>query len=396
MNGNIRILFWLYRSKKNPQGLAPIYVRLTLGRDKIQLSTGFFVEPGRWDIAKCRLRGNSDESNRVNHGLDGIKARILTIQSRFQLREKPLTIGELRDILVTNDKTPGFLACYGSFIERIKSLENIDYAKGTRRLFEITLDNFVEFLSNEGKSEIPLDRLNPSLAEKFSDFLKIELKNSNNTVYKKLQRINIVINHLVQAGKLQKNTFCEFRIKKDMKEIVFLSNKELTEIESRCFDIPRLELVKDLFVFSCYTGFAYSEAITFTRSNISTDENGIQWIKLERKKTGRTQEVPLLKPALVIIQKYARESRSAVFPSLSNQKLNSYLKEVGDLCGIKKKLTYHCARKTFATTMTLSKGVPIETVSKLLGHSSIAITSTYYAKVTNEKIVKEFVGVQDH
>ncbi|WP_372755786.1 site-specific integrase [Mariniflexile sp.] len=169
----------------------------------------------------------------------------------------------------------------------------------------------------------------------------------------------------------------------------FLSFDELQQIEFKKFTIPRLELVKDLFVFSCYTSLSYIDVIHLTADNISVGIDGELWIYYNREKTDKSIKIPLLPKALHIIDKYKdshkSKSQGTIFPKMSNQKLNSYLKEIADVCGIKKNLTFHIARHTFATTVTLSNGIPIETVSKLLGHSKIS-TTQIYAKVIERKV----------
>ncbi|WP_445730977.1 site-specific integrase [Mariniflexile sp.] len=168
-----------------------------------------------------------------------------------------------------------------------------------------------------------------------------------------------------------------------------MSFEELQEIENKEFGIPRLELVKDLFVFSCYTSLSYIDVINLTADNICIGIDGELWVYYRGKKTTKPIRILLLPKAMQIIEKYKNNRKSmaqgSIFPKISNQKLNSYLKEIADVCGIKKNLTFHIARHTFATTVTLSNGIPIETVSKLLGHSRIS-TTQIYAKVIERKV----------
>ncbi len=172
-------------------------------------------------------------------------------------------------------------------------------------------------------------------------------------------------------------------------ERVFLSQNELQKIEDSHFDIDRLQLVRDLFVFSCYTGLSYIDVMELTKDSINFGVDGNLWVITKRHKTNNTVRIPILPQAGVLIQKYAAHPRAiqkgTLFLNLSNQKLNAYLKEMADLCRIKKKLTFHIARHTFATTVTLTNGVPIETVSKILGHSRIS-TTQIYAKIIERKV----------
>jgi integrase len=177
----------------------------------------------------------------------------------------------------------------------------------------------------------------------------------------------------------------------------FLSKDELFKIENKNFSIERLDYVKDLFIFSCYTGLAYIDVTRLTPNNIQKGIDGLNWIYTTRKKTLNPVRVPILQQVVKIIEKYKEHSRAKVtgtiFPIISNQKLNSYLKEIADLCGINKNLTFHLARHTFATTIALTNGVPIESVSKMLGHSDLR-TTQIYAKVVERKISEDMSNLQ--
>ncbi|WP_424001367.1 site-specific integrase [Maribacter sp. IgM3_T14_3] len=202
-----------------------------------------------------------------------------------------------------------------------------------------------------------------------------------------------------KLGWMLSDPFANFHAKFIKTERGFLSLLELQEIEKKNFTIPRLQLVRDLFVFSCYTSLSYIDAINLSADNIRIGIDGELWIYYNREKTTKPIHIPLLPKALDIIEKYKDNSKSIaqgrVFPKISNQKLNSYLKEIADVCGIEKNLTFHIARHTFATTVTLSNGMPIETVSKLLGHSKIA-TTQIYAKVIERKVSDDMDRLRKH
>ncbi|WP_317164438.1 site-specific integrase [Oceanihabitans sp. IOP_32] len=211
----------------------------------------------------------------------------------------------------------------------------------------------------------------------------------NNTVMKHIERFRKLINLSHKLGWIERDSFINFKSNFIKKERGFLSLEELQAIENKEFGIPRLELVKDLFVFSCYTSLSYIDVIHLTADNICVGIDGELWNYYKREKTTKPIRIPLLPKALQIIEKYKSNRKSisqgSIFPKISNQKLNSYLKEIADVCGNKKNITFHIARHTFATTITLSNGMPIETVSKLLGHSRIS-TTQIYAKVIERKV----------
>ncbi|MGS2738496.1 site-specific integrase [Sinomicrobium sp. M5D2P17] len=209
---------------------------------------------------------------------------------------------------------------------------------------------------------------------------------------KHIERFRKLIGLAIKLGWLDRPPFAYFKPKFIKKERDFLNKEELAEIENREFDMPRLQQVKDLFVFSCYTSLSYIDVINLGKGNIRLGIDGEQWIVYQREKTAKPIRIPILPVALEIIENYKDHPKSKangmLFPKISNQKLNSYLKEIADLCGITKKLTFHVARHTFATTVTLSNGVSIETVSKLLGHSKIA-TTQIYARVIERKVSED-------
>ncbi|WP_273277544.1 site-specific integrase, partial [Maribacter polysiphoniae] len=221
----------------------------------------------------------------------------------------------------------------------------------------------------------------------------------NNTVIKHIQRFRKLINLSHKLGWIERDPFINFRSKLIKKERGFLSLGELLEIENKQLTIARLRQVRDLFVFSCYTSLSYIDVIHLTEDNIRTGIDGELWIYYRREKTTKPIRIPLLPKALAIIERYKGNekavSQGRLFPKISNQKLNSYLKEIADVCGIKKNITFHIARHTFATTVTLSNGMPIETVSKLLGHSKIS-TTQIYAKVIERKVSDDMQRLRTH
>jgi integrase len=214
----------------------------------------------------------------------------------------------------------------------------------------------------------------------------------NNTIIKHIQRLRKMVTMAFHMEWIDRDPFVKYKPTFIKKEREFLSKEELESIENYSTDIERLDLVKDLFIFSSYTGIAYVDIMKLKKDNIILGIDGNKWIITKRQKTNTPVKVPILDQSQYLIDKYKDNLRAAItntlFPSLSNQKLNSYLKEIADACKIKKNLTFHMARHTFATTVTLTNGVPIETVSKILGHTKIA-TTQIYAKVIERKVSED-------
>ena len=278
-------------------------------------------------------------------------------------------------------------------------------AYGTIKNYYTTAKYLKEFVSvHFKKQDIYLTELDYQFITQFEYFLRTYVPTDhhkgmeNNGVMKHLERFRKVIRLGVKLGWMDKNPFELFKLKLQKVERGYLTSEELISIEEKSFSLQRIQYAKDLFVFSCYTGMAYIDVMQLTPDNIILGIDGNYWIKTIREKTDTSVNVPILPKAAYIIAKYKGNPRSiakgTLFPMISNQKLNSYLKEVGDLCGIKKNLTFHLARHTFATSVTLSNGVPIETVSKMLGHTTIR-TTQIYAKVVEQKVSQDMTNLRN-
>jgi integrase/recombinase XerD len=226
-----------------------------------------------------------------------------------------------------------------------------------------------------------LKYLDLKLIQDLEYFFKIALKLKQATLYRSIQRVKKIIQFAISENYLQKDPFHLYKNKKHKTIIVYLTDEELKQLEKHTFSQPRLQQVKDLFIFCCYTGLAYAEMSSLTAKNIEIGFDGNEWIQMIRKKTNRKISVPVLPKAKEILEKYNNE-----LPRISNQKFNSYLKEISALLSIDKKLTHHIARKTFATTVLLFNNVPMEIVSELLGHSNMNITQSHYGKVVQKKV----------
>ena len=267
---------------------------------------------------------------------------------------------------------------------------------GTQKNYFTTQGYIADFIFIKYKvTDMYLKQLDYNLILKFEKYLRAHKPTDhqkpmgNNTVMKHIERFRKMITLAYKLEWIDRDPFINFQSKFEKVERGFLTELELFEIEEKYFSIERLQLVKDLFIFACYTGLSYIDVVNLTENDINYGIDGELWIIMKREKTNNPLRIPILPKALELIKKYDGNLKSkangTIFPKLSNQKLNAYLKEIADLCEIRKNLTFHLARHTFATTVTLSNGVPIETVSKLLGHSRIS-TTQIYAKVIERKV----------
>jgi len=386
------ILFWADFSRtKNDQ--ASIYARITVNGKRATISLKRKVLVSDWDVHKNRARGTNQKSRILNSYLDETYNHLFKCYRDLMNEYKLITAQAVKARYLGNDEN-------NRSITDIINYHNEDMVNklkwGTQKNYYTTQGYISKFLSKFYKTtDLYLRELDYHFIIKFEKYLRDYVPEDhqkpmgNNTVMKHIERFRKMINLSLKLGWIERDPFINFKAKFIKNERGFLSLEELQEIENKQFSIHRLELVKDLFVFSCYTSLSYIDVIHLTADNICIGIDGELWIYYKREKTTKPIRIPLLPKALQIIEKYKSNRKSiaqgSIFPKISNQKLNSYLKEITDVCGIKKNLTFHIARHTFATTVTLSNGMPIETVSKLLGHSRIS-TTQIYAKVIERKV----------
>jgi integrase/recombinase XerD len=272
-------------------------------------------------------------------------------------------------------------------------------APGTMKNYYTTQRYIRRFLKKNFKaSDIFLVQINFKFISDFEFFLRNhkpldhQKPLGNNGIMKHLERFRKIINLGQKLGWINQNPFESYKLRFIKNDRGFLTDKELSAIENKVFNIERLRTVRDIFVFGCYTGLSYIDAINLGPDEISLGIDGQYWIFSDRQKTNTKVKIPLLPKSLKILNEYKEHpksvNRNKIFPLISNQKLNGYLKEIADICGIKKNLTFHLARHTFATTITISNGVPIETVSKMLGHTSLQ-TTQIYARIVDKKISED-------
>lgn len=389
MEHRLKTLFWLYRSKKNSKGVAPIYMRLTMDGKKAEVATGHFAKPEKWDTKKGEVKGKSEEVVQINQALSLFKSNTLKIFNVLNQDGADFTVDDIKDKLLGRDRErKTLMAVVHWYINRVKDQIGIEFAKSTHKRY-ITIQHKVElFLKAQyGRTDILLSDIDIHFISEFEYFLKTKEKVSHNTTCKYLILFKRFTNLALTHGWLDRNPFAGYRIKTKEKERGYLTAEEIELLFSKEITIPRIAQVRDIFIFSCYTGLAYSDVKKLAAEHLSVGIDGQKWIITNRTKTDRRSAIPLLPRALQIVGKYESHARKTgmLLPVLSNQRMNSYLKEVGDICGINKLLTFHLARHTFATTITLTNGVPIETVSKMLGHTNLR-TTQIYAKVVDTKI----------
>lgn len=389
------ILFWI-NSSRVENNLAIIYARVTVNGKRVNISLKRKVDITSWNTGRQRVQGTSKIAREINQYLDQVQIQLFQCFQDLKLKRELITASLIKaNYLGENDdrKTLKSLTDYH------KNKINSTLARGTIRNFGVTEGYIQKFLERTLKtSDIYLHQLNYKFICDFENFLYTFWPKGHpkaighNTVMKHIQRFRKIVTLGYHMEWIEKDPFIRWKPTYEKREREFLSANELSNIETYKFPIERLERVRDLFVFSCYTGISYVDIINLSNANVLMGDDNYNWIITTRQKTKAPVKVPLLQKAQALIDKYDNHPMTLVsgtlFPVITNEKLNLYLKEIADAAGITKNLTFHMARHTFATTITLTNGVPIETVSKLLGHTKIS-TTQIYARVIEKKVSED-------
>ena len=388
------LIFFLKQPKNKDEENRFIYLKITVDGKAVELSTKRRCEQSRWNPRVGRASGTKEASKELNQYLDSFEHQVFQVKRLMNDSERPLTAQGIKDILTGNIEKPKMiLDVFQQHNEQMKALEGIDFAAGTIERYKVSLEHTRSFIKWMYKAEDKLIKeLDYEFISQYAFWLKTVRKCNHNSTMKYLANFKKVVLICVKNRWLPGDPFANFKLTKKPVEKVALTEAELEKIIERKFISERLDIVRDVFVFSCYTGLAYADVSNLKRSDIKKGVDDKDWIFINRQKTNSPSHLPLLAQAKKIILNYRKHPKCAesglVLPVLTNQKMNAYLKEIADLCGIKMDLTFHIARHTFATTVTLNNGVPIESVSKMLGHASIRQTQ-HYAKTQDYKVGKD-------
>lgn len=384
---DVRVSFYLKKSEADEQGQCPIMGRLNVGKySEAAFSVKMTAPESAW--LSGRATGKSAKSREINRQLDEIRASALSIyQDLFALREK-VSAEEVKCILLGmayGQET--LVAFFLRFIKKFEKKVGVNRVESTATSYKYACSHLIQFLNKEyNLSDIPFTALDRSFIDKYDLHLRTDCRLGARTILLLTTKLMTVIRRAKSAGILTSNPFAGYEAERPAREIKYLTEQELERIMATPLHNRKLYHIRDLFLFSCYTGIPYGDMCRLTTEDLEVAEDGEVWIKTARKKTKIDYEVPLLDIPLLILDKYRDMApEGKLLPMYSNNELNRTLKRIAAICGIERKLVFHCGRHTYATEITLSHGVPLETVSKMLGHSRIS-TTQIYAKVTDDKI----------
>jgi site-specific recombinase XerD len=399
MNAKVSVLFYAKKSKAKNNSRVPIYLRITVNGKRAEFSTGKDVEISKWSAIQNRLKGNSEEARTLNKYFDVLQSKVLEIENNLIMSGEPFDASDVKNLLSGNKQTERYLIpIFEDHNKRMEKLIGKEYAVATLKNFKTCLSHLKEFLwKYHKKSDINIQKLEPSFLNDFDFFLRTKSNINNNSAVKHTKNLSKILKICYQNNWIEKDLVIFYKGRFQEVNVNFLTDEEIAAIRNKEFSGKGLNLVRDMFVFICYTGLAYIDIYNLTKEQLSIGIDGSLWIITNRQKTGNASNIPLLPIAEEIIKRYENHplvsNSGKLLPVYTNQKVNEYLKTIAENCGINKKLTFHCARHTFATTVTLANNVSMESVSKMLGHKSIK-TTQHYAKILDSKVSKDMENLR--
>jgi site-specific recombinase XerD len=399
MKTNFSLLFYLKKQKVYASGPMPIYMRITVNGKRAEVSAGRDCEPSGWNSHAGRGIGTKSETRALNSYLDTLQTKVMNAHQQLIGASKEITAEKLRDQFIGRaEKAYYVVALFNEHNDQVKALIGNGFEANTLKSYRSSFKHLSAFVQHHyGIVDMDVKNLNHAFIVNYEFYLKTVCKCSGVSAAKYIKHLKKIVNNCLANKWLSDNPFINYRSKAKAKEKEFLMPQELEAIAIKRVTIDRLAQVRDIFIFCCYTGLCYADVQKLQRHQIATGIDGEQWIFTTRQKTDTSSRIPLLPIAADIVSKYADHpqcsNKNLVLPVLSNQRMNSYLKEIADICGVTKTLTFHMARHTFATTVTLSNGVPLETVSKMLGHNSIK-TTQHYAKILDLKVSQDMAALK--
>lgn len=383
-------LFFLKKPKNEKGNRRYVYVKITVDGIPAELSVKRTWYSDRWNSSSGRASGTKEDAKALNSYLDTFSNMIYDAKKSLLPSKKRTTAKKIKSLIKGEpEAATGILALTAIQNKKMESLIGIEYEESTVNRFRTSYSHTRSFIRGKYKVEdLDISDLDFEFISEYYTWLRTERQCSNNTALKYIGNFKKIVIDCIRKKLLPGDPFIDFKKKKDKIWKNPLTTEELKMIMDRDFSTQRLELVRDVFLFACYTGLSYVDVKRLKSEQIFKLEDGELWIIIKRKKSGIEQTIPILPVALKIINKYNNHpkvvNKGVVIPISSNQKVNDYLKEIQDLCKINKNMTFHLARHTFATTITLGNGVPIDTVSRLLGHTRIPQTEHYAQTLLNK------------
>ncbi|MFR9592359.1 MAG: site-specific integrase [Rikenellaceae bacterium] len=386
MKQSLKVLFQ-HKSSKATQ--SSIVARIMLDWASATFTTGVKCTLEEWSVEKRRINPRSKGASERNAILSNIENRLFEIFYTKRASGENLSAKIIKELFLGNSLSLDkryLIAAFANHNAIVQRQVGVSKSKATYQKYQVTLRHLQDYVRCITDSEdILFSKLSYQFVCGFELHLRTACGCAHNTAAKFMQFFKRIILIAINDGYLKENPFRNYNIKLKRVNRVYLTMEELQKMMEKEFSVKRLEQVRDLFIFASFTGISYIDIKNLRREHLCSTSDGSWWLRFDRKKSGEFSNIRLLEIPKRIIEKYADESRELLFNVPSNQKVNQYLKEIVDLCGIDKPIHYHAARHTMATTVGLSNGLPIESLAKMLGHANIR-TTQHYARVTDLKL----------
>lgn len=395
----MKVLLWMNKHRANSKGEAPIMLRVTHQGKRVNVTTDIRLKLDQWDSKKQKARGASEFSREVNSLFSTQRSSCIRAVEQLLSEGKPFSTHDVVAAIKGSKKVEvGWLEMYDIHLAHMESRVGVDYAKATVVRYKSSRKNLRIFILQKlKKKDLHLSRVDRKVVSDLDQFLRGELKFSNNYVIKTMEQVRKVFKKGVLHGYVDHNPFDLMSYKKTETTKDYLYHDELNLLIDWQPNDERLSITKDIFLFMCYTGLAHSDAHKASMTDITIDTQERPWIILRRTKNNNLVQVPLLKIAAEIIKKYegfdVRVKKGLLLPVPCNQVLNRNLKDLAKAVGFNKNICSHSGRYTFASTVLLGNGVPVEVAQKLLAHNSIKSTMLY-SKLSAHAIVGEVSALE--
>ncbi|GHE29135.1 site-specific integrase [Sphingobacterium griseoflavum] len=394
MSTNYSLSFLLKKPKNDKGQPRPVYMRITVDKEQKEISVGRDCEPSRWNSAANRAKGTREEARTLNAYLETLIQKVSEIHHTMVRNRTKVTAKAIKLKFLGRDiPQKMLLKVFAEHNAQMKSLLGNGFKPNTLKGYTTSISHMTAYLKQElSMGDIEVRDIDHAFVTGYEFFLRSSLGCSEISAAKYIKHFRKITKICIVHRWVEDDPFAFYKNKAKARPKEFLTKAELERIETKEFGIERLSQVRDIFVFCCYTGLSYADVSKLNHSDVARGVDGKLWILTTREKTETSSNIPLLAAPLRIIDRYRDYPPSAaknlLLPVLSNQKMNSYLKEIADLCAVDKEITFHMSRHTFATTVTLANNVPIETVSKMLGHTDIK-TTQHYAKLLDTRVAHD-------
>lgn len=392
----LKVTFYLKKNETRADGTVPVLGRIRIGSSMVQFSAKVNVTEKLWDVKSGRAKGKSRAATNVNAELDNLCVAIHSAYKELQLKSDNVLALDVKNAfqgIATEQDT--LVKHYEYLNEKFYKNVGVNRSVDTYKRYCVALNHLKKFLHKKYKvRDMAFQALNSTFVKSFDLYLRADLGFSNHTIVNIMARLHLVIKSAMDNGLIRQDPFIDYEYISQPLVARCLSEEEFNLILKTPLPKDNMNLVRDVFIFSCMTGLAFSDLRNLTPEHLKQAEDGVWWIHTARKKTGTPCHIPLMELPLQLIKKYKGISdKGRLFPMLSCSKTNINLKKIAKICGIERCLTFHQARHTYASLITLSQGVPMDTVRELLGHRDWRSTRIY-AHLTQEKIGDDMVNLQ--